>query len=165
MQRFAKQPLQGYSIFGWRIGKGQLKPLKYPLSSTEMSDEDVCKLPRYWRLGRALSEALFVLKRLVGCIRGKRDMEVPQHGHVGPSRPRALSAVMAVICTVAMIAATFVTAPFAMANQDGGMRIEIDDSKSVPWQNTIAIRVNEKRSSVTPTNSTPLSVLPTSTAL
>lgn len=92
-------------------------------------------------------------------------MEFPQHGHVGPSRPRALSAVMAVICTVAMIAATFVTAPFAMANQDGGMRIEIDDSKSVPWQNTIAIRVNEKRSSVTPTNSTPLSVLPTSTAL
>ena len=58
-------------------------------------------------------------------------MEFPQHGHVGPSRPRAFSAVMVVICTVAMIAATFVTAPFAMADQDGGMRIEIDDSKSV----------------------------------
>ena len=58
-------------------------------------------------------------------------MEFPQHGHVGPSRPRALSAVMAVICSVAMIAATFITAPFAMADQDGGMRIEIDDSKSV----------------------------------
>lgn len=58
-------------------------------------------------------------------------MKFPQHRRIGLRQPRVFSAVTAVICTVAMIAATFVVAPFAMADQDGGMRIEIDDSKSV----------------------------------
>ena len=58
-------------------------------------------------------------------------MKFPQHRRIGLRQPRVFSAAMAVICTVAMIAATFVAAPFAMADQDGGMRIEIDDSKSV----------------------------------
>lgn len=58
-------------------------------------------------------------------------MKFPQHRRIGLRQPRVFSAAMAVICTVAMIAATFVVAPFAMADQDGGMRIEIDDSKSV----------------------------------
>ena len=58
-------------------------------------------------------------------------MKFPQHRRIGLRQPRVFSAATAVICTVAMIAATFVVAPFAMADQDGGMRIEIDDSKSV----------------------------------
>ena len=58
-------------------------------------------------------------------------MKFPQHRRIGLRQPRVFSAAMAVICTVAMIAATFVAAPFAMADQDGGMRIEIDDSKSL----------------------------------
>ena len=38
---------------------------------------------------------------------------------------------MAVLCTMAMLATTFIAAPFARADQDGGLRIEIDDSKTV----------------------------------
>ena len=56
-------------------------------------------------------------------------MKFPQHRRIGLRQPRVFSAAMAVICTVAMIAATFVAAPFAMADQDGGMRIEIRKAK------------------------------------
>lgn len=67
MQRFAKQPSHGNSILGWRIGKGQSRPLKWLLHSTEMSDEDVCKLLKILATGKS-AIGIAVCVETSGCL-------------------------------------------------------------------------------------------------
>ena len=58
-------------------------------------------------------------------------MGSPHHKRIDLSRLHTFPTIMAVLCTMAMLATTFIAAPFARADQDGGLRIEIDDSKTV----------------------------------
>ena len=58
-------------------------------------------------------------------------MGSPHHGRIDLSRLRTFPTIMAVLCTVAMLATSFIAAPFARADQNGGLRIEIDDSQTV----------------------------------
>ncbi len=58
-------------------------------------------------------------------------MGSPHHKRIDLSRLRTFPTIMAVLCTVAMLAASFIAAPFARADQNGGLRIEIDDSQTV----------------------------------
>ena len=58
-------------------------------------------------------------------------MGSPHHERIDLSRLRTFPTIMAVLCTVAMLAASFIAAPFARADQNGGLRIEIDDSQTV----------------------------------
>ncbi|BEK83780.1 hypothetical protein B19861_17220 [Bifidobacterium adolescentis] len=58
-------------------------------------------------------------------------MGSPHHKRIDLSRLHTFPTIMAVLCTMAMLATTFIAAPFARADQDSGLRIEIDDSKTV----------------------------------
>lgn len=44
---------------------------------------------------------------------------------------RALAAIVAAVCAIAMLMGGLVAAPKAWADQSGALRIEIDDAKSV----------------------------------